>query len=349
MNSAAADPAKDMRLLRAALCIAGIPRKKAGAALQENGAAIPDLQEKLKGAGRYLEDLSGRGIRFLIPEDKDWPLRFSALSDPPQWLFVRGMLPPEDMPTAAVIGCRNASVYGLRMAEYIAGELARNGVGIVSGMAAGIDGAAQMAAATAGGVTFGVLGFGVNLCYPAENYELFSDLSEGKGGGILSEYLPDSEPLKWHFPERNRLIAALGDQLVVIESRGPKSGSQITVNCALDQGRTIFAVPGRITDPLSRGCNDLIRDGAAILTSPRDILDHIGLRSCGRLPAEERGTGSLSPEEQLVLSMLTEKPCLPDAILRKTGLPAGKIMSILLDLELRGLILQTSPNYFALS
>ncbi len=349
MSSAAADPAEGVRLLRAALCISGIPRKKAAAVLQENSASIPDLPEKLREAGRYLEYLSRRGIRFLIPEDSDWPRRFSALSDPPQWLFVRGMLPPEDMPTAAVIGCRNASIYGLRMAEYIAGELARNGVGIVSGMAAGIDCSAQMAAVTAGGFTFGVLGSGVNLCYPAENYELFSDLSEGRYGGILSEYLPDSEPLKWHFPERNRLIAALGDHLVVIESRGPKSGSQITVNCALDQGKTIFAVPGRITDPLSRGCNDLIRDGAAILTSPRDILDHIGLQSCGCLPGEAHGQEDLSPEEQLILSMLTEKPCLPDAILRKTGLSAGKIMSILLNLELRGLILQTSPNYYALS
>lgn len=293
---------------------------------------------------RFLAD---SGIRFVVPEDPDWPERFRVLSDPPLWLYVRGSLPDESEPTVSVIGSRNATNYGLRMAEFLSRELARKGVGIVSGLAAGIDGASQMAAMQAGGRSYGVLGCGVNICYPKENYELFHEILSSGRGGILSEFAPGVCSARWHFPDRNRLIAALGDCLAVVEARGPKSGSMITVGCALDLGREVFAVPGRITDPLSRGCNELIQSGATILTGPDDILDLLGVKRCGRMPPRKRDGGDLSGGERKVYEFLSEDPCFIDEIARKTGVSGGELMSILLKLELEGYVLQTSGNYYA--
>ncbi|MBQ7536129.1 MAG: DNA-processing protein DprA, partial [Stomatobaculum sp.] len=329
---------QESTLLRAHVaCLGGMGREKVREMLRTPEDWLEDPEDAFSKARLFLSGLSEQDIRFLTPEHPDWPARFAALNDPPEWLFVRGELPPEEKPSAAVIGSRNASSYGLRMAEYLSEELGRHGVSVISGLAAGIDCAAQTAAVTAGGRSYGVLGCGVNICYPADNYELFRGLSEKGQGGILSEYPPDTPPLKMNFPDRNRLIAALGDVLVVIESRGPRSGTQITVGQALDQGKTVFAVPGRITDPLSRGCNELIRDGASILTSAADLLEYIGLETTRHMPDLRKSTKKLKPEERRILKLLNEKPGFPDAVIRETGLPADRVMMILLDLELNGL------------
>ena len=330
-------------LLRARIAGLGVKgRKKIREMLAAPEDWLEDPEAVFSEAERYLAGLSDQGIRFLTPEHPDWPSRFAALSDPPEWLFVRGSLPPETVPSVSVIGSRNATSYGLRMAEYIAEELGRQGVSVISGLAAGIDCAAQTAAVTAGGRSYGVLGCGVNICYPSENYEL----SEKGQGGIISEFPPDTPPVKMNFPDRNRLIAALGDVLVVVESRGPKSGTQITVGQALDQGKNVFAVPGRITDPLSRGCNELIREGASILTSAGDLLEYIGLKASRCMPDLRKTKRKLGAEERRVLRILKEKPCFPDVIIRETGLPADRVITLLLDLELNGLVSQTSTNYY---
>ena len=322
---------KEKILLRAHVAHLGISgRKKIRGMLEHPEEWSGDPEEVFTGAEQFLTDLSDRGIRFLTPEHPEWPERFASLSDPPEWLFVRGSLPP----AAAA------------MAEYLAGELGRRNVSVISGLAAGIDCAAQTAAVTEGGKSFGVLGCGVNICYPSENYELFRGLSEKGQGGIISEYPPDTPPLKQNFPDRNRLIAALCDILVVVESRGPRSGTQITVGQALDQGKAVFAVPGRITDPLSRGCNELIRDGASILTSAGDLLEYIGLNASRCMPDLRKTRRKLSPCERRVLKALKEKSCFPDDIIRETGLPADRVMTVLLDLELNGLVSQTSANYY---
>ncbi|MDQ0153299.1 DNA processing protein [Moryella indoligenes] len=293
-----------------------------------------------------LERLSAAGIRFLTPEDRLWPERLSHMPDPPRWLYFRGTLPEAALPAVAVIGSRNATNYGKRMAEFISGELAKKGVGIVSGLADGIDGAAQCAALQAGGRSYGVLGCGVNICYPRENYELFTALCGGQCGGVISEFPPDSPSKAWHFPDRNRIISALGDVLAVIEARGFRSGSMITVGYALDQGKEVFAVPGRITDPMSRGCNALIQSGATILSGPNDILDYIGLQRSRRLPPKKHSSAGLSPEEKRIFHMLGEEPCFLENIIQKTGLPAGSVMSTLLKLELEGFIEQPSGNFY---
>ena len=334
-------------LLRARIASLGIMgRKKIREMLASPEDWLEDPEDTYSEAEKYLEKLSEQGIRFLTPDQKDWPSRFAALSDPPEWLFVRGGLPPETVPSVSVIGSRNATSYGLRMAEYLSGELGRQGVSVVSGLAAGVDCAAQTAAVTAGGRSYGVLGCGVNICYPSENFELFRGLSEKGQGGIISEFPPDTPPVKMNFPDRNRLIAALGDVLVVVESRGPKSGTQITVGQALDQGKNIFAVPGRITDPLSRGCNELIRDGASILTSAGGLLEYIGLNASRCMPDLRKTKKRLGADERRILRVLKEKPCFPDVIIRETGLPADRVLTLLLDLELNGLVSQTSANYY---
>ena len=317
---------KEKILLRAHVAHLGISgRKKIRGMLEHPEEWSGDPEEVFTGAEQFLTDLSDRGIRFLTPEHPEWPERFASLSDPPEWLFVRGSLPPEQVPSV---------------------ELGRRNVSVISGLAAGIDCAAQTAAVTEGGKSFGVLGCGVNICYPSENYELFRGLSEKGQGGIISEYPPDTPPLKQNFPDRNRLIAALCDILVVVESRGPRSGTQITVGQALDQGKAVFAVPGRITDPLSRGCNELIRDGASILTSAGDLLEYIGLNASRCMPDLRKTRRKLSPCERRVLKALKEKSCFPDDIIRETGLPAERVMTVLLDLELNGLVSQTSANYY---
>ena len=179
---------KEKILLRAHVAHLGISgRKKIRGMLEHPEEWSGDPEEVFTGAEQFLTDLSDRGIRFLTPEHPEWPERFASLSDPPEWLFVRGSLPPEQVPSVSVIGSRNASAYGLRMAEYLAGELGRRNVSVISGLAAGIDCAAQTAAVTEGGKSFGVLGCGVNICYPSENYELFRKKKKKGQGGIISE------------------------------------------------------------------------------------------------------------------------------------------------------------------
>ena len=340
---------KDRFLLRASLACRGVmSRPEIRRLLAASPGEEPQDRSSLEAAESWLSALREEGIRFLTPELPSWPRRFAGLSDPPEWLFLKGGLPPEEIPSVSVIGSRDASSYGLRMAEYFSQELGRRNVPVISGLAAGVDCAAQAAAVTAGGKAYAVLGCGVNICYPAENYELFRGLSENGEGGVISEYPPDSPPLKRHFPERNRLIAALGDILLVMESRGPKSGSQITVTQALDQGKTVFALPGRITDPLSKGCNDLIRDGAFILTTPTDLLRYLGIGTDGTENRPEKLRRRLGRNARAILSQLKEKPCFPDEIIRKTGLSSGKVMSILLDLEMSGLVTQTAANCYTI-
>ena len=252
----------------------------------------------------------------------------------------------EYTPTVSVIGSRSASSYGLRMADFIASELAAKGIAIVSGLAAGIDSRAGEAALAAGGKSYAVLGCGVNICYPKENYVLFSKLCED-GNGILSEFPPDELSRAWHFPDRNRLIAALGDCLCVLEAREQQSGSSITVGSALEQGKEIFCLPGRITDPLSRGCHVFIQNGANLLQSPQDIVDYLGLRLRCMLEPRVRSPEKLSPEESALYRLIQEEPCFLSRLLQRSGYDIGTVMRCLLKLELEGYVEQLSANYYS--
>jgi DNA processing protein len=208
------------------------------------------------------EHLRERGMCYYSIEHECYPAKLKNFSDAPLGLWVRGQLPFEDRPAAAVIGSRGCSSCGLELAGALGRKLAEMGVQVISGMASGIDAAGQWGALQAGGYSLGILAGGVDVCYPRENIELYETLR--KQGGLLSENPPGTPNMPALFRLRNRLISGLADCVIVVEAR-QKSGTQITVNCALDQGREVFALPGRMTDPLSKGCNQMISQGARIL------------------------------------------------------------------------------------
>lgn len=210
--------------------------------------------------------------RYIRCTDGEFPEKLRQIKNPPEGIYVRGQLPAEDKPTVAIIGARRCSTYGKAMAEWFAGELSAAGVQVVSGMAAGVDGIAQRAALRAGGKSFGVLGCGTDICYPTDNRDLYETLQ--KCGGILSEYAPGTPPDAFHFPMRNRIISGISDAVLVVEAK-ERSGTLITVDFALEQGKEVFVLPGRITDSLSAGCNRLLRQGAGIALSPSDILEEM--------------------------------------------------------------------------
>ncbi len=233
--------------------------------------SIKKSMETWKLEEEYQRMLS-QGISFLTWEEENYPLRLRNIPDAPYGIFYKGRLPKENVLSVAIIGARECSSYGTYVAIELGKYLGERGVQIISGMARGIDGISQEAALMAGGDSFGVLGCGVDICYPAQNKKLYDKLI--LEGGILSTYLPGTLPKAQYFPMRNRIVSGLADVLVVIEARN-KSGTLITVDMALEQGKEVYVVPGRVTDRLSDGCNSLIKQGAGILLSPQDFLEEI--------------------------------------------------------------------------
>lgn len=226
----------------------------------------------------FYEEMKRKGIKFVCRQSPDFPERLRDIPDAPFGIYVLGQLPGQQERSVALIGARNCSGYGAHMAAELGKELARAGVQVISGMAKGIDGISQQSALNAGGKSFAVLGSGVDVCYPASNRTLYSRLKEA--GGILSEYPPGTVPRPERFPPRNRIISGLADTVIVVEAR-EKSGTLITVDMALEQGREIYCLPGRTTDKLSEGCNRLIAQGAGIFVSVEDFLERSGMGKSG--------------------------------------------------------------------
>ena len=225
---------------------------------------------------REYERLKERGIRLVTLADRGYPGRLREIPDAPYGLFVRGSLPEEQEPTVAVVGARDCSQYGSFVAEKLGEILGRSGITVVSGMARGVDGTSQQAALNVGGRSCGVLGCGIDICYPKENRRLYERLSDQ--GCLVSSYPLGMPAMAWNFPPRNRIVSGLADAVVVVEAR-EKSGTLITVDMALEQGKEVYAVPGRITDRLSDGCNRLIRQGAVPLLNPEELIKELyGLR-----------------------------------------------------------------------
>ena len=220
---------------------------------------------------RIEEELAGAGIGFVSALEKGFPKKLREIPDPPFGLYYKGSMPSEEEPAAAIIGARLASGYGREQARRFGRQIGARGIAVISGMARGIDGISQKAALDAGGKSYAVLGCGVDICYPEENRELYERLQQE--GGVLSEYPPGMQPVAKLFPPRNRIISGLSDLVLVIEAR-KKSGTLITVDMALEQGREVYALPGRVSDSLSDGCNRLIRQGAGPATCPEDILEY---------------------------------------------------------------------------
>lgn len=282
--------------------------------------------------------------RLIKNKDKDFPEKLRNIKSCPKELYVRGNLPDPNKKTVAIVGARTASDYGLTLSKNIAKILSTNDVQIISGLAMGIDSSSHIGALEAEKETYAVLGCGVDICYPSYNKHIYERILD-IGGGIISELPISTPPLPAYFPERNRIISGLSDIVIVVEAR-EKSGSLITADFALDQGKTIFACPGRVGDSLSKGTNNLIKQGAYILTSVDDVFSHLGLIVDGIMPKKEISLDKLDYFEKLVYKIVSNETVHIDKIVSEAKLPVEKCMNVLMSLELEGLIESTIGNYY---
>ena len=289
------------------------------------------------------EYLQSQRIRFVSIRNPSYPPRLRPLGEAaPLGLFYRGALPDPHTGAAAIVGARVCSRYGKEMAELIARTVAQAGGVVVSGAACGIDGAAQMEALRQGGFSLAVLGSSVDQPYPKSNQALFDKLEEQ--GGYVSEFPPGTPAQKFHFPLRNRLISALSDVTVVVEAK-KKSGSLITANYAAEQGKDVYAVPGRCGDALCEGCNELIAQGAGIFQDVQrfyqDVLIPLGLEK-----RKDSVQDTLAPEEKLVYSSLNFRAIGVEELSMRTGIPISRLLSILMGLEMKGLAGEVYRNSY---
>lgn len=304
--------------------------------ITEEAAARISRSKKNWDLDREWDRLMARGVSFVSMEQHSYPERLREIYDPPYGLYYIGRLPKDETPAAGIVGGRVYSRYGKDIAKRCGRCLALNGVSVISGMARGIDSFGHEGALDGGGNTYAVLGCGVNVVYPPENAALYERIAAQ--GGILSEYPPDTPPRPGFFPMRNRIIAGLCDLLLIIEAK-EKSGSLITADCALEQGKDIYAAPGRITDPLSAGCNRLIRQGAGILLSPEELVRTSGFLS-------EKNKLPLEKSERLVYSCLGLHPKSMEKISEETALDIVTLAELLFAMEEKGLVREAWQNHY---
>jgi DNA processing protein len=276
------------------------------------------------------------GIASVAWNDASYPASLTTIVDPPLVLWLRGSATALSTPSVAIVGARAATPYALSVAERLAIDLVACGVTIVSGLARGVDSAAHRGALTAGGITIGVLGSGVDVLYPREHAALARDIE--KSGAIVSEAIPGTPPKPYLFPLRNRIIAGLSRAVVVIEA-GEKSGSLITARCALEQGRDVLAVPGNVLSGRNRGGHALLRDGAKIVETAADILEELGMPAvCG----SRRATLA----DPILACFTAGEPADLDAICEKSGLTPARLLPRLFELELQGMVARVGGGRF---
>ncbi|MCD7745502.1 MAG: DNA-processing protein DprA [Lachnospiraceae bacterium] len=283
-----------------------------------------------------------QGINFISLEQEGYPERLKPLRDRPYGLYFSGALPPEKVRSVAIVGARMCTPGGRAMAEALAREVIRAGGVVVSGAAYGIDGAAQWAALEEGGASYAVLGCGVDVCYPASHRLLYARLK--KEGGLISEFPAGTKAMPTHFPMRNRIISGLADVVVVVEAR-KKSGSLITAEFALDQGRQVYAVPGRPDDDLSYGCNELISQGAGLIQSVETFVDAV-FPDHKKQKRKESANITLAPTEKLVYSRVGLHGKSLWELEENTTLSLSDLCDCLLSLEMKGLIKETEQNFY---
>ena len=338
--------------------------------LNDSVVEYMDRQKKSGNLEEEYHSLGEKQIGLVLQEEEGFPQKLLEIPDPPYGLFYKGKLPEQKQPSVAVIGARECSEYGRFVAEELGRYLGSQGIQVISGMARGIDGISQQAALSAGGTSYGVLGCGVDICYPAQNRRLYEELLEK--GGLLSTYTPGTKPLPQYFPPRNRIVSGLSDALIVIEAR-QKSGTLITVDMALEQGRDVYVVPGRITDRLSDGCNHLLTQGAGVFLSPESFAEDFlrsweekqGLSADGsggknrrkNNRETDRNTAKVKlPKESLqkILECLEPVPKTSETLLQELW-EKGEYTDIsalnraLMELELLGYARQNSPGHFSTS
>ena len=297
------------------------------------------------------EILQKRKIEVLGLLEKTYPEKLSQINDSPPVLYCKGKKEILNKPSVAVVGARGCSNYGSLMAKELGRQLAAMGIVVVSGMARGVDSICQTACLESGGESIGVLGSGVEVCYPPENKWLFEELQIK--GALVSENLPYTKPTPGLFPLRNRIISGLADIVVVVQAR-EKSGTLITVDMALEQGKEVYAIPGRITDELSKGCNRLLKQGAGMIYSIEDFLMEI----CPQLQVKyererEEIAPNLSVEEKAVLKIVdvtykTMEEIYNEMKKEYTSITIVRLMELLLDLQIKQMLKEEGGYYFCL-
>lgn len=299
-------------------------------------------EAKLINPQALYKNTTAMGIGFTCFYDDDYPLPLKYIDDPPYGIFYKGHLPKSFDCSVAIVGARMCSAYGRSAAEDIGAVLSKAGAIVISGMARGIDCAAHVGVVKNDGTTVAVLGCGVDICYPYGARNLYEKIQ--KKGCILSEYPPGTPPLPVFFPQRNRIISGLSRVVIVIEAAG-RSGSLITADIALDQGKDIYALPGRITDRLSEGTNRLIAQGAGIIWSVEELIDEFRMR--GYISAPQKSSSKnegqkdhfiLEKEEEVVYSCLDFYPVGLDELLQKSKLPVDKLSDALISLAKKDLV-----------
>jgi DNA processing protein len=313
--------------------------------------------------------LQTKNIKFVHIGAADFPKKLKIIPDPPIGLFVKGRLPDDEVISVAIVGARSCSEYGRSIAYTLGKRFAYMGIQVVSGMALGIDASGQLGCVDGGGDSYAVLGGGVDVCYPRENIGLYTTLT--RKGGVISEYLPGFNPRKGTFPERNRLISGLADIVIVVEAR-KKSGSLITVDHALEQNKEVMAVPGRVNEPLSAGCNELIKSGAMMITCAEDIRNADAVqRWVERYADSEKNnlgtrqsqcnddiendlqvnleTNPLASVKNLVYSTTNLYPKDIDTIISESGLDISVVSEQLFELQLSGAIKEVGKNCYVRS
>jgi len=294
---------------------------------------------------KELELIEKRNIRVLTIEDSGYPIPLSKIFAPPLILYVKGELLPKDTAAVAIVGSRRPSIYGKMTAEKLGRELGARGLTIISGMARGIDSAAHKGALSSGGRTIAVFGNGLGIIYPPENKALADEIA--MSGAVISEFPMLTTPERGNFPRRNRIISGLSLGVVVVEA-ARRSGALITADCALEQGKEVFAIPGRVDSPISWGTNNLIQQGAKIVTTSDSIVEELepllrnlqqiegGIREL-KESASEKLTPALGGDEKRLYELLSDAKDI-DTIIAESGFPASKVSSTLITLQIKKLI-----------
>jgi len=292
--------------------------------------------------GSY-ENLLQKGIAIYTKDEKEYPPSLKNIADPPYQIYVKGRTPDISKKSVAIVGARECSEYGKAISKEIGYVLSQNDIQVISGLARGIDTYGHVGAIHANKDTYAVLGSGVDVCYPIENRKIYDRICEN--GGVISEYPPSTKPQSRLFPARNRIISALSDIVILVEAR-EKSGSLITADFALEQGKDIYAVPGRVNDSLSAGCNRLISQGAGIFLSVEDFIKMNGFCMKNEQSKEIKAKNLLEKQEMVVYSCLDLHPKSMDEIISETGIGLSELSMILIDLQQKEIIRESFKNYY---
>lgn len=301
------------------------------------------LEEEIKDE---LNRIGKSGVNTLTINDDEYPSGLKTIYDPPHVLYVKGQLMENDAIAVAIVGSRSPTTYGKLVTEKISMELSARGVTIISGMARGIDSIAHKSAIARGGRTIAVLGCGLNVIYPPENFKLMDEIISH--GAVISEFPMSARPDKMNFPQRNRIISGLSLGTLIVEA-AEKSGSLITARHAVEQGREVFAVPGSINSPKSKGANKLIKSGAKLVENAEDIIDEFpsDVRSFLKSPKKEiKEDSNLAGDEKHIFSLIDTESRHIDTIVEHSNLPVSVVSGILVKLELKGLVRQISGKMF---